>query len=153
MSKKLRIITLVLLMVICCIMFGSCQFTYGNPDSLEIGSKTVGERVWIGLQIAFLGVGVVFLVLIILILMVSVMKYSFVAMDKIKAAIAANKAKKEVKDEPVDAPVVVKDESVDADEEVMAAITAALMAYYDAETKIVYESNVKFKVRSIKQNN
>ena len=44
-------------------------------------------------------------------------------------------------------------EAMSHEDEVVAAITAALMAYYDAEQKIKYESNVSFVVRSIKKIN
>jgi len=145
MKKVRNLIIAVSLIILSVCMFGACELTYGEPDSLHIGEASFGEKLSIGLQVSLLGVGTVFLVLALLILFVNVLKYVFQFVGKPKAS----KKTKKVEDEPVivDAPV----DEASEDDEIVAVITAALMAYYDAQAATTYKSNVKFKVRSIKE--
>jgi sodium pump decarboxylase gamma subunit len=145
MKKVRNLIIAVSLIILSVCMFGACELTYGEPDSLHIGEASFGEKLSIGLQVSLLGVGTVFLVLALLILFVNVLKYVFQFIGKPKAS----KKTKKVEDEPVivDAPV----DEASEDDEIVAVITAALMAYYDAQAATTYKSNVKFKVRSIKE--
>lgn len=146
MKKVRNLIIAVSLIILSVCMFGACELTYGEPDSLHIGEASFGEKLSIGLQVSLLGVGTVFLVLALLILFVNMLKFVFQFIGKPKAS----KKTKKVEDEPVivDAPV---DEAASEDDEIVAVITAALMAYYDAQAATTYKSNVKFKVRSIKE--
>ena len=145
MKKVRNLIIAVSLIILSICMFGACELTYCEPDSLHIGEASFGEKLSIGLQVSLLGVGTVFLVLALLILFVNVLKYIFQFVGKPKAS----KKTKKVEDEPVivDAPV----DEASEDDEIVAVITAALMAYYDAQAATTYKSNVKFKVRSIKE--
>ena len=118
---------------------------YGEPDSLEIGASNFGERLLIGLQVALLGIGTVFVMLILLIFIVTLMRWIFEGAGKIKAKQAAKKA-----EAPQSAPVVEEKIAVEEDEEVVAVIMAALNAYYETQN-VTYKSNLKFRVRSIKE--
>lgn len=149
MSKKIKLLAIISLMVICVAMLGACELEYGQPDSLGIGSMSFGDKLWIGIQVAFLGVATVFVVLAVLIGFVVLLKYIFVWKDQITAKIKAAKKAKVVEDKPLEAATIVV--ASDDEEEVIAAITAALQAYYDAQQEVVYKSNVTFKVRSIKE--
>ena len=117
---------------------------YGTPDKLEIAKNNFGMRLWIGAQVAMMGLGTVFLMLILLIFMVTIMKYIFIGAAKIKEKKAASAA-----------PIVEEVRAIEGavgedDEEVVAVIMAALNAYYESQEPI-YKSNLKFKVRSIKE--
>ena len=74
-----------------------------------------------------------------------------------KAKLSAKKSvkkatiKDEIKDEPIASPQIEGLEN--EDEEVAVAITAAIMAYYDANVAPTYASNVKFRVRNISEIN
>lgn len=151
MSKKIKLLAIISLIVFCFAMFGACELKYGEPDSLNIAQQSIGQRIWIGLQVAFLGIVTVFVVLLVLIGFVILLKYLMVLLNKMSQL----KLKKPAKQEPVQIVIedTVKDEIAENEDEVVAAITAALMAYYDAEQKIKYESNVSFVVRSIKKIN
>lgn len=120
---------------------------YGSPDKLEIGKADFLGRMWIGIQVSILGMGTVFIMLILLILCVNILKYIMSASQNI----AKKKEQKKLemkKTQAIEAPVV--SDNASEDEEVVAVITAALTAYYDAQ-KTVYKSNLKFRVRSIKE--
>ncbi len=113
---------------------------YGTPDKLEIAKNNFGMRLWIGAQGAIMGLGTGFLLLI----MVTIMKYIFIGAAKIKEKKAASAA-----------PIVEEVKAIEGavgedDEEVVAVIMAALNAYYESQEPI-YKSNLKFKVRSIKE--
>lgn len=119
---------------------------YGTPDKLGIGNSGFGARLWIGVQVAILGLGTVFLMLFLLILMVNILKYIFIGVSKLKEKRAQSKSQ-EIESAPISA---IEGPSSDDDEEVVAVIMAALNAYYESQEPI-YKSNLKFKVRSIKE--
>lgn len=156
MSKKIKILSLVVLICLSCVFLGACDLNYGTPDDLGVGSMSVGERILSGLQVAALGVGVVFAVLVILVILCYVLEYAI----KLMLAVSSKKSKK-AQDKKVNVPQtaapapVASSDSVD--EEIAAAISAALMAYYDAqaaeeeEEEVEYSSSIKFVVRSIKE--
>ena len=160
MKKYAKIIAIVFVLVLCAMSFMACSFQYGTPDKLDMADSSVGERVLIGLQVALLGVGVVFAVLFLLIGFIVLLKYGFKYADVLKKNLANKKGtkkislKKTVKDEIKDEPVdnIPQIEGLDnEDEEIAVAITAAIMAYYDANVAPTYASNVKFRVRNIKE--
>lgn len=141
MKKKARIILLIA--VVLCMLFVMTACEYGTPDKLGIGDKTFGERMLIGLQVAFLGIGMVFIVLFLLIL--------FVSLIKLVALIGKKKAEKQ-QAIPAPAPTPALESQAGGDpQEDIAAIMAALTAYYDAQNAQYPTSNLKFKVRSIKK--
>lgn len=118
---------------------------YGNPDKLDIGNSNFGQRLLIGLQVALLGLGTVFVVLFLLILMVTLMRLIFKGVGKLKAKQVAKKS------EVINiTPVVEEKIAIEEDEEVVAVITAAVSAYYETQN-VTYKSNLKFRVRSIKE--
>ena len=149
MSKK-KVVKLVIFLVIALALLAGLIYLmvidqdYGSPDKLEIGGKNFGERLWIGIQVALLGMGIVFVVLIILILFVNLLRYLMEGVKKL----GEKKAEKKVTKLP--APETVLQIEGNTEEEVVAVITAAIAAYYDAQEP-VYMSNLKFRVRSIKE--
>ena len=156
MKKYAKIIAIVFVLVLCAMSFMACSFQYGTPDKLDMANSSVGDRILIGLQVALLGVGVVFAVLFLLIGFIVLLKYGFKYADVAKTKLAAQKKAKTavVKDEIKDEPVgnIPQIEGLDnEDEEIAVAITAAIMAYYDANVAPTYASNVKFRVRNIKE--
>lgn len=147
MKRKAMILTVIVLLVCMLSIFTACSLQYGQPDKLDIAGESVGMRIWIGIQVALLGIVTVFLVLVLLILFVSLIKWLGVGMNKLsekKTAKANTKASEKIEE------AIVPNASEQEDEEVAAAIVAALTAYYDAQNT-VYTSNLKFKVRSIKE--
>lgn len=116
---------------------------YGSPDKLKIGENSFGQRLWIGLQVAFLGLATVFLMLVLLIAAVNIIRLALIGVDKIgkkdKVTPALAKAIE-------NQPTAFESE----DDETVVAITAAITAYYDAHIE-EYKSNLKFRVRSIKE--
>ena len=156
MKKYAKIIAIVFVLVLCAMSFMACSFQYGTPDKLDMANSSVGDRILIGFQVALLGVGVVFAVLFLLIGFIVLLKYGFKYADVAKTKLAAQKKAKKavVKDEIKDEPVgnIPQIEGLDnEDEEIAVAITAAIMAYYDANVAPTYASNVKFRVRNIKE--
>jgi len=152
MSKKKIIKIVIICLVLAALLGGLIALMvlpqeYGKKDKLEIGSHNFGERIWIGLQVAFMGLGTVFVMLFILILMVTLMRLLFSGAAKLSQKRAEKKAALEQTKVLAIEHSPVVDQS---DDEVVAAITAALMAYYD-EQNLVYKSNLKFRVRSIKE--
>lgn len=152
MKKYAKIIAIVFVLVLCAMSFMACSFEYGTPDKLDMANSSVGERILIGLQVALLGIGVVFAVLFLLIGFIVLLKYGFQYSDVLKKKLAEKKSAKkaDTKDEPVSN--IPQIEGLDnEDEEIAVAITAAIMAYYDANVAPTYASNVKFRVRNIKE--
>lgn len=148
MTKKKLIKTIVICAVAVALLAGLIYLmlsdqTYGKPDSLGIGDSNFGERLLVGLQVVLMGLGTVFMMLFLLILTVTLMKWIFIGANKLKEKKAAEKtaATQEV------APIASSDGE---DEEVVAAIMAALSAYYESQN-VEYKSNLKFRVRSIKE--
>ena len=147
MKRVAKVVLIIAILAMLVMSFMACTFEYGTPDKLEMGSSSVGERILIGLQVAAMGIGVVFLVLALLIGFIVLFKYGFKGMDVLKA-----KMKKQPK--VVDAkPAQPQIEGLDnVDDEIAAAITAAIMAYYDnTNVRPQYKSNLAFKVRKIKE--
>ena len=147
MKRALKVLSIVFILVLLMTSFMACSFEYGQPDSLDMGNSTVGERILVGLQVAAMGIGVVFLVLALLIGMIVLFKYGFKGMDVLKAKFAKKK-KVEALPQVESKPQI---EGLDSeDEEIAAAISAAIMAYYE-QNKQVYTSNLKFRVRNINE--
>ena len=141
--KKFKYLAIVLsLIVLMVCMFGACELNYGTPDKLGIAEASVGERITIGLLVTAMGLVIVFLVLFLLIFFVHGLKWLFVGIDKLNGLLKSKKKVVPIEDK------VPQIETSNEDEEVVAAITAALVAYYSNTN---YKSNVKFKVRSIKE--
>ncbi|MDE6606042.1 MAG: OadG family protein [Clostridia bacterium] len=152
MSKKKIIKTVIICLVFAALIAGLITMMvlpqdYGNPDSLGIGKSNFGQRLLIGLQVALLGIGTVFVMLILLILVVTLMRLIFQGAGKLKESQAAKKAQSAQKQEAIIEEKVAID---DEDEEVVAVIMAALNAYYETQ-EVTYKSNLKFRVRSIKE--
>lgn len=149
MSKK-KVVKLVIFLVIALALLAGLIYLmvtdqpYGSPDKLGIANNSFGGRLWIGLQVALLGMGTVFIMLIILILFVNILRYLMEGIKKM----SEKKAEKKVTKLP--APETVLQIEGDTEEEVVAAITAAIAAYYETQEP-VYMSNLKFRVRSIKE--
>ena len=147
MRRALKVLSIVFILVLLMTSFMACSFEYGKPDSLDMGNSTVGERILVGLQVAAMGIGVVFLVLALLIGMIVLFKYGFKGMDVLKAKFAKKK-KVEALPQVESKPQI---EGLDSeDEEIAAVISAAIMAYYE-QNKQVYTSNLKFRVRNINE--
>ena len=147
MRRALKVLSIVFILVLLMTSFMACSFEYGQPDSLDMGNSTVGERILVGLQVAAMGIGVVFLVLALLIGMIVLFKYGFKGMDVLKAKFAKKK-KVEALPQVESKPQI---EGLDSeDEEIAAVISAAIMAYYE-QNKQVYTSNLKFRVRNINE--
>ena len=147
MKRALRVLSIVFILVLLMTSFMACSFEYGQPDSLEMGTSSVGERILIGLQVAAMGIGVVFLVLALLIGIIVLFKYAFKGMDVLKTKLASKK-KVEALPQVESKPQI---EGLDSeDEEIAAVISAAIMAYYE-QNKQVYTSNLKFRVRNINE--
>ncbi len=145
--KKAKIIISIILLVCMVMAFTGCDLNYGNPDKLEIGKAGVGTRILIGLQVALIGIGMVFVVLLMLILLVKLMQLLFQIDFK---KLFAKKQKKEEPKQVESQPQPAQDADIQAEEEVVAVIMASLIAYYEA-SGVEYKSNLPFKVRSIKQ--
>lgn len=114
-------------------------------DALKVGTSNFGGRLLIGLQVALLGIGTVFVMLILLILVVTLMRLIFEGAGKLKEKKAAKSVEAAPKQE-----VAVQEIASEEDEEVVAVIMAALNAYYETQN-VTYKSNLKFRVRSIKE--
>lgn len=152
MSKKKIIKTVIICLVLVALIAGLITMMvlpqdYGKPDSLDIGNSNFGQRLLIGLQVALLGIGTVFVMLILLIFVVTLMRLIFQGADKLKEGQAAKKTQSLQKQETIiEEKVAIEEE----DEEIVAVIMAALNAYYEAQ-EVTYKSNLKFRVRSIKE--
>lgn len=145
-KRKTLILVLVLMIVVMAMLFTACE--YGKPDKLNIADMSVGERILVGFQVTLIGLGMVFLVLVLLILFINLIKYitRFLESDKVKSF----KLKK--KDKKTDIVQVQDNATTDDDQEVVAVIMSALIAFYDSQD-IPSTSDLPFKVRSITQIN
>lgn len=152
MSKKKIIKTVIICLVLVALIAGLITMMvlpqdYGKPDSLDIGNSNFGQRLLIGLQVALLGIGTVFVMLILLIFVVTLMRLIFQGAGKLKEDQAAKKTQSLQKQETIiEEKVAIEEE----DEEIVAVIMAALNAYYETQ-EVTYKSNLKFRVRSIKE--
>ena len=150
MSKSKKIKIVIICLVFAALLAGLITMMvlpqdYGKPDKLDIGASNFGQRLLIGLQVALLGLGTVFIMLFLLIFMVTLMRMIFEGVGEMKAKHAEKKAQV-----PTQEVAVVENSASEEDEEVVAVIMAALNAYYDAQNE-TYKSNLKFRVRSIKE--
>lgn len=150
MSKKKIIKTTIICVVFAALIAGLITMMvlpqeYGEPDSLDIANSNFGQRLLIGLQVALLGIGTVFVMLILLILVVTLMRLIFEGVGKLQEKKTAKKAEELPKQ-----AVAVAETASEEDEEVVAVIMAALNAYYETQ-ETTYKSNLKFRVRSIKE--
>lgn len=146
MKKKATLITVILLLVVLATMFTACEVK-GNPDSLGIASMNVGERLLTGLLVFIMGLGMVFIVLFVLIAIIKLVAY----IQTLPERLAKKKAQESVVEEQpsLPAPVQQIEVAADEDEEIVVAITAAIAAYYGAQP--VEMSDLKFRVRSIRE--
>ncbi len=149
-SKKKLIKTIIICAVFAALLAGLIYLmvsdqNYGKPDKLDIGSQNFGQRLWIGIQVAFLGLATVFLMLVLLIFAITLIRYMLQGFSSLAKKRAEQKAA-----ENIQAPTVAVSEDICEDDEIVAAITAAIMAYYETE-EVSYKSNLKFRVRSIKE--
>ena len=144
MKKRLALLSVItLLAIVMLTVFTACAVE-GTPDLLGIGDMNVGERIVTGLLVFVLGLGMVFIVLWLLIVIIKAVAY----LQLLPAKIASKKANEvpvveEVKEIP--APVLTSSD----EDEVVAAITAAIAAYYGAQA--VEMSDLPFRVRSIRE--
>ena len=155
MADKKKLIKIIIISIVFVALIGGLIALMILPqdydtahDKLGIGSpdSNFGTRLWIGVQVAILGLGTVFLMLVLLILMVTVMKFVFIGVGKLKEKRSASKSQA-IESAPISA---IEGPASDDDEEVVAVIMAALNAYYESQ-EMTYKSNLKFKVRSIKE--
>lgn len=147
MKKRLALISVIIVLAMVMVSVLTACAVEGNPDTLGIGDMNFGERLVTGLLVFVMGLGMVFIVLILLILIIKAVAY----LQHLPAMLAAKKANEipvveEVKEIP--APVQAIENCSD-EEEVVAAITAAIAAYYGAPA--VEMSDLPFRVRSIRE--
>lgn len=175
MNKKKLFLTLALIALIACaavMLFAGCEMISdpAEPDDMGIADMNGGDRLLTGLQVAAIGLLVVFVVLIVLIFLIKGLKMLLEKLEQASAgrgkdraarkaeAKARKAAEKQAKIDAArarveaaqkkDAPAPVASET--DEEEEIAAVMAAIYAYYDAMP--AYErSNLKFRVRSIKE--
>ncbi len=147
MRRAVKILSIVFILVLLMTSFMACSFEYGTPDKLDMANSSVGERILIGLQVAALGIAVVFVVLALLIGFIILFKYLFKWMDQLKAKTAKKTTKVAAPKEEIKPQIVGLEGE---DEEIAAVISAAIMAYYE-QNKQVYTSNLKFRVRNINE--
>ncbi len=127
MSKKKIIKTVIICLVLVALIAGLITMMvlpqdYGKPDSLDIGNSNFGQRLLIGLQVALLGIGTVFVMLILLIFVVTLMRLIFQGAGKLKEVQAAKKTQSLQKQETIiEEKVAIEEE----DEEIVAVIMAA----------------------------
>lgn len=146
MKRKATLILIVMLLALSAFVMSACEVT-GNPDALGIGAMNTGERLLTGLLVFVMGLGMVFIVLFVLIAIIKA-----VAMIQ---TLPTKTAKKQIEEEKKEAerPVViptVQEQASDEEDEIVAAITAAITAYYSTQPAVEM-SNLKFRVRSIKE--
>lgn len=175
MNKKKLFLTFALITLIACaavMLFAGCEMISdpAEPDDMGIADMNGGDRLLTGLQVAAIGLLVVFVVLIVLIILIKCLKMLLEKLEQASAgrgkdraarkaeAKARRAAEKQAKIDAArarveaaqkkDAPAPVASET--DEEEEIAAVMAAIYAYYDAMP--AYErSNLKFRVRSIKE--
>lgn len=146
MKKRLALLSVIIVLAMIMVTsFAACAVE-GSPDALGIADMNFGERLVTGLLVFVMGLGMVFVVLIVLILIIKAVAY----LQHLPAMMAAKKAGEvpvvdEVKEIPAPVPAT---ESSD-EEEVVAAITAAIAAYYGVQA--VEMSDLPFRVRSIRE--
>lgn len=134
-----------LIAIIAATMLSACAVE-GSPDALGIGDMNFGQRLVTGLLVFVMGLGMVFVVLILLIVIIKVVAY----LEHLPEKLAAKKAKSEpVKEEVKEIPAPVQAIEYSDEDEVVAAITAAIAAYYGAQA--VEMSDLPFRVRSIRE--
>lgn len=149
MTKKgIKIIILCVILATLMMAMTGCTFEYGNEDSLGVGSMTVGQRIWLGTQVALLGIGLVFVVLITLILCIKAIQFLTLQLEKLTNARKQRLLENNKKNESKENVETVVSSVAEQDDEIVAAIMAAINVCLAQEN---YKSDLKFKVRSIKQ--
>ena len=120
----------------------------GMGSSIDT-SVPMSERMAVGLELLVVGMGTVFAVLIILWGLLSLFKVVFYDLKNPNAK-PAPKAKEEPKPEPAPAPAPVAQSD---DGELIAAITAAVTAYLDAEAQAngMTACDTRFRVVSFRR--
>ncbi len=177
MNKKKLFITLALMALIVCmtLAFGACEMISdpAEPDDMGIADMNGGERLLTGLQVAAIGLIVVFVVLIVLIFLIKAFKAMVDAAEKASEgkgkdraqrkaeAKARRAAEKQAKLEAArarleaskksNAPAAEAASANSDEEEEIAAVMAAIYAYYEVAMPAYERSNLKFRVRSIKE--
>lgn len=146
MKKRLALITVIMLLAIVMATVLSACAVEGSPDALGIGDMNFGQRLVTGLLVFVMGLGMVFVVLFLLILIIKVVAY----LQNLPAKLAAKKANEvPVVEEVKEIPAPVQAIEYSDEDEVVAAITAAIAAYYGAQA--VEMSDLPFRVRSIRE--
>lgn len=143
-KRKALLIILTLMIIVMAVMFTACD--YGQPDKLNIGKISGGERVLIGLQVALIGLVMVFVVLFMLIGFIKIIRYLCMYLEGDKKISFKKKNKNALSQEGL----AGADMAASEDDEIAVAITAALIAYYENQN-VGCVSELPFKVRSIKQ--
>ena len=153
-KKLVKIITLVLLITSLTLMLTACSDVYPMDEDgkFDLDAMTFGQKMAFGGEVALLGVAFVFIVLFLLIFLVNILKYVMKGIETLSKIRADKKAANIANVTVQDNTTSVINEQEEQDEEIVAAITAALYAYYEAQaSEVEYKSNLKFKVRSIKE--
>ena len=146
MKKRLALISVIIVLAMIMVSALTACKVEGSPDLLGIGDMNFGERLFTGLLVFVMGLGMVFIVLILLILIIKAVAY----LQHLPAMLAAKKANEiPVVEEVKEIPAPVQAIECSDEEEVVAAITAAIAAYYGAQA--VEMSDLPFRVRSIKE--
>lgn len=142
-KRKALLFVMTLILITMSVLFTACE--YGQPDKLNIGGIGVGERLLIGIQVAFIGMGMVFVVLFFLIAFIKFFEFLCQYLDGKKKITWFKKKGDNTKKENAELATTSSE-----DEEVAAAIMGALIAYYECENSV---SELPFRVRSIKKIN
>lgn len=153
-KKLVKIITLVLLIVSLSLMLTACSDVYpmDKDGKFDLSAMTFGQKMAFGGEVALLGIAFVFIVLLLLIFLVNMLKYVMKGIETLSKVRADKKAANIDNVTIQDNTTSVINNQEEQDEEIVAAITAALYAYYEAQaSEVEYKSNLKFKVRSIKE--
>lgn len=151
MKKRVALILLTLLSVMFVLAFATACEVEGNPDYLGIADMNFGERLGTGLLVFLLGLAMVFIVLLVLIVFIKLVELLISLPEKA----AHKKAKEKIATEKREAEQAVAAQAEqqrveDEEDEVVAVITAALMAYYCGQAPVEM-SDLPFRVRSIKE--
>lgn len=97
------------------------------------------QRLWYGLKIAFLGMGIVFAILLIIMAVLYLFQYFFYTLPKRKKTEAETAVQQ---DAPAELTVVSEEDN----EELIAVISAAVAAYYEKESP-----KSKYRIRAFRR--
>ena len=123
----------------------------GMGSSIDT-SIPFSERMGVGLELLVVGMGTVFAILLILMGVLALFKVVFYDLKNPNAK-PAPKAKEEPKPAPAPAPAPVPAPAASDDGELIAAITAAVAAYLDAEAQAngMTACDTRFRVVSFRR--